>query len=483
MYPRLNASHKGTSESSGSRENSGLGQIRTAVECFRLAYLNIDGVARARDINVDGDGNIDVEDTVDDVTRHSLKRNGLDVLFTGGFVEAVNRQRETLLKLLTASAFLVFFQTYLFAPLLPSLATEFSSSLKTVGWLIPAFMLPYGFSALIYGTLADRFGRKQVILTLLGLIVITTAVSGFVSSIDGLMLWRALGGVMAGGIIPISVAIMSDIYSYKERGRPLGWLFSGMAGGATFGSTLGAYLNPIIGWRDELEVTAVLTAIVFIATLRIKSAIPAHQNPEAKLSLAFSSYLSLLKTARGSRAYFFIFFNSAFHSGVFSWLGLYFIRRYSLGDQGVGLALLGYGIPGMLCGPMIGRWADRVGRGKLIPLGLAVGAVSTLLLAPALPLLWSTLFVGALSLGYDLTQPLFAGLVTSIDSTRRAQAISLSAFFLFVGFGIGPLAFQWLINADFTQALVCFGGIELLLGFAAIRIFGGESALHAATQN
>jgi predicted MFS family arabinose efflux permease len=53
--------------------------------------------------------------------------------------------------------------------------------------------------------------------------------------------------------------------------------------------------------------------------------------------------------------------NAVFHSGVFTWLGLYFSRRYGLGEVGIGLAILGYGIPGFLLGPLIGRAADRWG--------------------------------------------------------------------------------------------------------------------------
>jgi len=62
---------------------------------------------------------------------------------------------------------------------------------------------------------------------------------------------------------------------------------------------------------------------------------------------------------------------------VFTWLGLYLQHRFGLGEVGIGLALLGYGVPGFLLGPLIGRrLADRRGRARLIPPGVAVGACS-----------------------------------------------------------------------------------------------------------
>jgi len=84
-----------------------------------------------------------------------------------------------------------------------------------------------------------------------------------------------------------------------------------------------------------------------------------------------------------------------FHSGVFTWLGVYLKRRYGLGPVGIGLALLGYGVPGFLFGPLIGRTADRFGRGRLLPIGLALSTLAAAVLlfrfpCSSLPLLrWS----------------------------------------------------------------------------------------------
>lgn len=95
-----------------------------------------------------------------------------------------------------------------------------------------------------------------------------------------------------------------------------------------------------------------------------------------------------LAKARARRTYLYVLVNAVFHSGVYSWLGLYFARRYGVGEVGIGLALLGYGVPGFLFGPLVGRLADRVGRGRLIPVGLAVGSASAIGLAPQVPWAW-----------------------------------------------------------------------------------------------
>lgn len=123
--------------------------------------------------------------------------------------------------------------------------------------------------------------------------------------------------------------------------------------------------------------------------------------------------------------------------------------------MGVGLALLGYGVPGLLLGPFIGRMADRQGRGRLLPLGLLLGSLAAAALILDAPLLPAALAVTVLSLGYDMTQPLLAGIVTALGGKRPGQAMGLNVCLLFVGFGVGSLLFGWALRYDFGLPWRC----------------------------
>ncbi len=168
-------------------------------------------------------------------------------------------------------------------------------------------------------------------------------------------------------------------------------------------------------------------------------------------------------------------YNAILHSGIFTWLGLYFDARYGLGETGIGLAILGYGVPGFLFGPPIGRLADRYGRARLIPLGLALGAAAALLLAAHLHIVLAALVVALLSLGYDLTQPLLAGIVTDL-SAKRGQAMGLNVFTPFVGFGLGSFVFQLLLPLGFSAALAVFGLATAVATLVALPLFASEVA-------
>jgi predicted MFS family arabinose efflux permease len=241
------------------------------------------------------------------------------------------------------------------------------------------------------------------------------------------------------------------------------------------GSPLGAMLVPYIGWQGLFVLVGAAAAALLLALLPYRSLIAGSvQSVTGTLRDLLRGYADLLGTPRGQRTYGFVFVNSMFHSGVFTWLGVYLEQKYHLGAAGIGLALLGYGIPGFAFGPVIGRAADRWGRARLIPIGLLLGALAAAVLLLDFPIILAPVVAMGLSLGYDMTQPLFAGIVTSLGGRRAGQAMGLNVFTLFVGFGLGSLIFGELLRFSFGLALGLFAGVELILALLSLWLFRSE---------
>ena len=375
---------------------------------------------------------------------------------------AYRRRRERLLWALSAATFLIFFQAYMVAPLIPRFTHVFGVPEQRIGLIVPAYLIAYGVSTLFYGLLSDRLGRRPILFGSLAAFVALTALTATARSAQQMIVWRLLTGLGASGVVPLALALMGDLFPYEQRGRPLGWLFGAMAGGAAFGSTVGVMVEPVVGWRALFVLVAAGAAVILLFLLPYRPILGAPGTaPPRTLREVVAGYKGLLATGRGLRTYGYVLWNGIFHSGVFTWLGLYFHRRYGLGEVGIGLALLGYGIPGFLLGPVIGRAADRWGRRWLIPAGLGVGAVAAAAVA-------------LLSLGYDMTQPLLAGIVTALGGQRRGQAMGLNVFTLFVGFGIGSLAFGEVLRQGFDLALGVFAGVQMAVALAAFVLFRRE---------
>ncbi len=379
------------------------------------------------------------------------------------------------MRVLVAQVFLIFFQGFMIAPLLPRLAITFGASIAAVSALVPAYMLPYGCVCLLVGPLADRLGRARVLRTLMFAAVALPAATATASSLGLLLVWRALAGVFLGGITPVGLALIAQLFPYKERGRPVGWMFGAIAGGMAAGATAGPLLETVLGWRGLFVLVSVLSLCAGgaawppLSRLLRRNVSPA--GPALGVRALARNYVQLVGTRRGATVYGLVLVNGAFHGGVFAWLGVYFVKRYALSPEHLGLALLGYGIPGFLGGPLIGRLADRYGRRGMVRLGLVLAGCSALGLSQALPVLAATLLVTLLSAGFDLTHPLFAGIISALDQARTAQAMALNAFAVFIGMGLGSVVFGAVYaHLGMAHALIVFGAVQLAVAVATVQL-------------
>jgi predicted MFS family arabinose efflux permease len=351
----------------------------------------------------------------------------------------------------------------------------FDVSVQTIGLAVPAYLIAYGTATLFYGPLSDRLGRRPVIIGSLAAFVLLTALTSLTRSSTELTAVRLVTGLGAGGIVPLALALVGDLFPYQQRGRPIGWLFGAMSGGMAGGSVAGVMLEPFVSWQGLFLGVALSSVLALLLLLPYRTLLGSRDTavPQPFGAIA-TGYWALLGTPRGRRTYGYVFLNAVFHSGVFTWLGVYFSRRYGVGGVGIGLALLGYGVPGFLFGPVIGRLADRFGRSRLIPLGLILAGSSAAALALDIPIVVAPVLVTLLSLGYDLTQPLLAGIVTDLGP-QRGQAVGLMAFILFLGFGVGSLIFGAMLPLGIATDLVLFGGGAFLVGLPAFVLFRTET--------
>ena len=362
------------------------------------------------------------------------------------------------------------------APLIPRLAEVFDVPVQEIGFIVPAYMLSYALMALFYGVLSDRFGRWSIIRISLFIFVICTALTATAQTASQMAAWRLLTGLGASGVIPLTFALVGDLFPFDQRGSKLGLVFAAMEGGMAAGSAGGAILEPFVGWRWLFVGTAVLAALVL---WRLHPYGALFDTPKVEklpnIRQIFRGYSQILASFRGQRTYAYVLWNGIYHSGVYTWLGLYLSQRYNMDALNIGLTILGYGIPGLLLSSLIGRAVDRWGRRWLVPAGLIMAALAGIAMIVEIPAIVTTIAVLFLSLGYDLTQPLFVGIVTDLgDDNNLGQTMGLKVFVLFTGFGVGSVIFGELLRFGFGASLALFGGIQLITGLIAIPLFWQE---------
>jgi predicted MFS family arabinose efflux permease len=375
---------------------------------------------------------------------------------------------------MAAVAFLVFFSNSMFPPLVPSLAHEFSVDPLDFKWLVPGFSLVYGAATLAYGVASDQLGRVVILKRLLGLATIAMSVLSFAATANQLMMLRTLSGLATGGIVTISLSIIGDRYPYRVQGAPMGKMFGAIATGMGLGVSLGPILSALAGWRWMVR----LVAIGFLlAAHRVHNHFPTQATRDIRgrfVFVIFEEYRRILAVSRGSRALAFIVANGIFHGGIFAWLGVLLAQRFKLEAAGIGLTFIGYGVPDLILGSLIGGWADRYGRRYVVPIGFLWAAMCAAAVALSTAPWGAAFGIAALSIGFDATHPLMSSITTSLDPKHRGQVTGLTTFANFLGMAIGALVFRELLPLGFTLALMIFAGLEATFGVAAGFYFQTE---------
>lgn len=118
-----------------------------------------------------------------------------------------------------------------------------------MNWVFSIYLLTNALATPIYGKLADRIGRKPVFL--FGLIVFVggSMMSGLSNSMGQLIFWRAIQGIGAGTIMPVSFTIIADIYPFEKRAKVMG--FNGSAWGiaSVVAPLLGGFIVDQLSWH------------------------------------------------------------------------------------------------------------------------------------------------------------------------------------------------------------------------------------------
>ncbi len=145
-----------------------------------------------------------------------------------------------------------------------------------MAWVITAYTLAVTVAMPVYGKLGDLVGRKNLFLTAIALFLIGSALSGFASSMGGLVAFRFLQGLGGGGLMISSQAITGDLIPPRVRGTymaPMGAMF-GIA--SVLGPIVGGWLTDSISWHWVFWINLPLGVIAWIAVWAVLR-LPGHE--------------------------------------------------------------------------------------------------------------------------------------------------------------------------------------------------------------
>lgn len=151
--------------------------------------------------------------------------------------------------------------------------------LARYSWVFSAYLLTSTASVPIWGRLSDLYGRRRLYLTGILVFLAGSALSGAATTMTQLIVFRAIQGLGAGAVIPLSLTIIGELYSLEERARTQA-LFSGVWGVASIaGPLVGGYITDALSWRWVFYLNlpfgvlaAVVIAVAYPPTARAAAA-------------------------------------------------------------------------------------------------------------------------------------------------------------------------------------------------------------------
>ncbi len=131
---------------------------------------------------------------------------------------------------------------------MPTIASELGG-FSRYSWIFSSYLLMSTVTVLIYGKLADLFGRKPIFFVGLTIFLIGSILCGFALSMEQLIAYRLIQGLGAGAVMPIASTIIGDIYSTAERAKIQGYLSSVWGVSAVSGPVIGGLLVQYVSWQ------------------------------------------------------------------------------------------------------------------------------------------------------------------------------------------------------------------------------------------
>jgi len=161
---------------------------------------------------------------------------------------------------------------------LPTLARHFQADIALINWVVTSYLLMITGLVIIWGRLADMYGRKR--LYIFGLTVFTTCsiLCGVAPNIWSLIIFRCIQGVGAAALLANGAALVTETFPPSERGKAMGMLGSVLAVAVIVGPLLGGFLTDQIGWRAIFYVSVApgIAGIILAARVLPQKAVAKH---------------------------------------------------------------------------------------------------------------------------------------------------------------------------------------------------------------
>jgi DHA1 family bicyclomycin/chloramphenicol resistance-like MFS transporter len=378
--------------------------------------------------------------------------------------------------------------TDMYLPSLPAIGQYFGRNIADVQLTLSAFLFGFAAGQVFYGPLADRHGRRPVLLAGLVLFILATIACAFAPTLDVLTTARFAQALGASGPIVLARSIVRDLYAMERAGRELARMGTIMGLVPAIAPILGGLLEVAFGWRASFLATVLFALALLVVVATALPETLKHRAPEAVSMRRILTIFRDIARNEGYRGY--VMISACTYGGLFAFIsGSSFVLQgiYGLDPRAYGFAFAA-AVVGYIAGTIIAqRVVNRRGIEGTIHLGvwlLAVGGLAMLgamLFGPG-HIAEALVPIVIYMVGVGLTFPQSQAGAMTLNAERAGAASSLlglcqmsfaAAAGILLGLALGASA--WPLGAAIA-----------LLGCAALLVFvvtrGARNAALAASR-
>ena len=167
-------------------------------------------------------------------------------------------------------------------PALPDIGTALNiPSENDRQWIVALYMLGFGAAQLVYGPLADRYGRRPILIASMGLFAVTSVAAALATSFTGLLVFRFLQGVVGAAGRVLAVSVVRDCYQGRQMARVMSLSFIVFLAVPALAPSIGQIILFVADWRGIFLFLAAFSGIVaLVGGLKLKETLhPEHRHP------------------------------------------------------------------------------------------------------------------------------------------------------------------------------------------------------------
>ena len=300
------------------------------------------------------------------------------------------------------------------------------------------------------------------------LFTVATGLCTFGTGLTSVAAFRALTGLFAASVMPISFALIGDSFPMQERQQALGTFIGISFLGQGLSMAMGGIISYCFNWRGVFLVYAVLSLVPTVLLLKNYRRIPSRKNPDSSI---IEPYLELLSNPASLFTYLAIVLEGTFIIGSFSYGGSYLSRVHHYNSLQIGLVMTGFGIMSVIGGRVSGKLANSIGALKVLWIGLllaAAGDLTIYFLGDNIGLF--VVGIATLGLGFIFTHSTLVTRATGFAQKSRGTAMSLVAFCFMGSGGVGTAIGGRLIAGHGMESVFVIYGAGLVVALLLVLL-------------